>query len=255
LRVTSPRAWIALAALGLIVLTALAWAVFGRVADTVDARGVLLRRGGVRTVKATIAGKINHFLANAGQSVKKGDPLVEISAGEKQSIKILCPEDGLTLRRVAHTGETVKAGDDLLLYEPTSEPLQAVIYLPTSLGYRIESGQVVQVLPANAKPIESGFVRGSVVSASRFPVTLPEMTRRLQNETLARELFDAGLNLQVLVRLEADANSRSGCRWSSPLGNDIPLFSGTPCQARFVVQEFAPIQLVFPAQESFSGGP
>ncbi|MGA7497687.1 MAG: hypothetical protein WBX00_13260, partial [Isosphaeraceae bacterium] len=49
---TDPRGWLALAALGMVLAAVLVWACFGTVRVTVEAQGVLVRPGGVRTVAA-----------------------------------------------------------------------------------------------------------------------------------------------------------------------------------------------------------
>ena len=75
MQVTSPRGWIALLGLALLLVAAFVWSVAGTVTDTVDAQGVLLRENGLTPVTAPCDGVIETFLARTGVPLKKGTPL------------------------------------------------------------------------------------------------------------------------------------------------------------------------------------
>lgn len=260
IRVTRPWVWISLFAFGLILITACGWLAFGTVADTIEAPGVLMRKGGAKTLKASFGeksqadnriakGTIAKWLVAPGQSVRKNEPLVEIRLGEK-NLTVSCPvENAVILRQAAREGEEVNSDDALLFYELGDEPMQVLLYPSINSGYRAEPEMKVHISPANAKRIESGYLLGRIVSAGKFPVSERELTIRLQNEALARQLLAAGPSLQVLVELESDSDpqSRSGARWSSPTGRNVPLYSGIPCQARLIIRESSPIKFAFPA--------
>lgn len=70
--VTSPRGWIALSGLGLLLAAALAWGIFGRVADKVAGQGILVRSGGVLEVVAPAPGRISDISVAVGDSVHEG---------------------------------------------------------------------------------------------------------------------------------------------------------------------------------------
>ncbi len=75
-----PRSWIALAALGLLVLAALVWATFGRLDYRVDGLAVLLHEGSrIIAVTAPTDGRVVAVHVRKGQSVAKGDLLAELS--------------------------------------------------------------------------------------------------------------------------------------------------------------------------------
>src|SRR5437660_9580673 len=78
MQVTSPRAWIALAALGLLLVAALAWGLFGTVTTTVEGQGVLIRQGGVRTVTAPAPGVVGPILVQSGYEVGKDQELLRL---------------------------------------------------------------------------------------------------------------------------------------------------------------------------------
>lgn len=89
MQVTTPKAWLALCGAGVLVVTALVWAIFGRVATQVSGRGILIRPGGVLVVSAHGEGTIKDILAQPGQAITAGQAIAEL----------LQPELGLKLRQ------------------------------------------------------------------------------------------------------------------------------------------------------------
>ncbi|MBY0512335.1 MAG: hypothetical protein K2P78_00300 [Gemmataceae bacterium] len=251
IQVTRPWVWAVLAGVTLVIIAAVGWAVAGTVTDTVEVQGVLLRKEGVKPLKPLLGADekratVRRLAVVSGQRVHTGDLLAELEVGGAVR-RVLCPiDDAVILRRVASEGAEVGTDDALLLYEHRNEPLQALLYPPTTSGYRIEPGMSVRVTPANAKQVESGYLIGKVVSASKYPITPAELAARFQNEELVRQFLADGPRLQVLVELDGDPDSASGTKWSVGAGRNTPLFSGLPCQARVIIREFPPINLVFP---------
>ena len=248
-QVTPSWAWVSLAALGLILLAACGWVAFGKVTDTVEAKGVLMRKGGLKALKAGSDGVLRKFLAVSGDEKMRGQPLAEVQAGDAAK-RVSCADDIIVLRRVARESEPVKKDDVLLWYEVRDAPMRVLLYPPTTSGYRVEQGQKVRVMPSNAKQSESGYLVGEVLSAGKYPVLESELGARVQNEAMARQLLGAGPCLQVLVELDEDPTSKSRARWSSPTGKGVSLYSGIPCQAHIIIREDSPIGLLFPGLSS-----
>jgi hypothetical protein len=256
MQVTSPRGWIALAAFALLLFAALLWSLFGTVTNTIDGQGVLLRENGLQPLPAPEGGVVTRFLARSGDRVEKGEPLVRLTPPGQKPLRIDSPFNSRLLSRIAKEGESVKTGAPLLMLENLDEPLLARLYIPVSQGYQVEAHMRVQVWPASVRKDEFGFLLGRVVSASRFPITRQELTERLENEDLARQLTTGEPKLQILVELIADPRTTSGYQWSTTAGPPLELISGTPCQGRIIISEQRPIHLVFPALgESVGGNP
>jgi HlyD family secretion protein len=162
-------------------------------------------------------------------------------------VVIDCPYSARVLERIAKEGDTVETGSVLLILERLDEPLLTRLYLPVGVGYQIKSGMKVQVWPTHVNPSEFGYMFGQVRAAAKFPITPAEMLRRVENEDLVRELTATGPCLQVLVELTRDKWSADGYRWSSSKGPSVNLYHGMPCQARIIVGQRRPIQLLFPS--------
>lgn len=79
LQVTRPRAWIALAALGLLVGSAVVWGFEGRIPSRVAGQGILLRSGGVLEIAAGAGGPISDVAVNVGDTVREGQVVARIA--------------------------------------------------------------------------------------------------------------------------------------------------------------------------------
>ena len=79
LQVTRPRGWIALAALGLLVGSAVVWGFEGQIPSRVAGQGILLRSGGVLEIAAGASGRISDVAVNVGDTVREGQVVARIA--------------------------------------------------------------------------------------------------------------------------------------------------------------------------------
>ena len=77
--VISPSFWIAMTGLGVILLIALLWAIFGRIPFTVSTNGIYLDQGGMRSVVSETAGFVDEVYVSDGDSVTAGQKLAHIN--------------------------------------------------------------------------------------------------------------------------------------------------------------------------------
>ena len=82
LRLTSARAWIGLAAFGLLVGCALVWGVAGSLQTRVHGTGVLIRSGGVFAVSTTTGGRVTDVSVRAGTRVREGQVVARIEQAD-----------------------------------------------------------------------------------------------------------------------------------------------------------------------------
>lgn len=79
MQVTTPRAWLALAAAGMLLAGAFVWGLFGRVSDTVQGTGIILHEGGVYGIQALGSGVVLETTLSNGDSVSEGQIVVRIA--------------------------------------------------------------------------------------------------------------------------------------------------------------------------------
>jgi HlyD family secretion protein len=100
MQVTTPKSWLALAAFGALLTTALIWGIFGRIADQVHGKGILLRSGGIFVVATRGEGNVLEVLVRPGQVVTNGELLARVSQ----------PELEIRLRQARTNRDAVAAG-------------------------------------------------------------------------------------------------------------------------------------------------
>ncbi len=236
--VTSPRGWLALAGIGMVLAVAVLWGMFGRIYTSAKATGVLVRQGGMIRVLTPQDGEVSAVSVDVGDVVRRGDSLVQLTVDTpdegRTTRDIVCQQTGRVLYVAVIPGEPASEGDLLVGIELPQRPMQAVLYVSTKVGYQVQRGQSVQITPATAARYSSGPLLGVVQSAGRFPETRSSIFRVLQNPDWVDELLRRGPLLQIIVDLPQDKAIEE-------------YYFGTPCTAEISVSRQRPIELVFPA--------
>jgi multidrug efflux pump subunit AcrA (membrane-fusion protein) len=84
LQVTQLRGWLALGALGALIVIALVWSVVGSIPTNVVAHGVLIRPGGLTQLYAAADGSVIEVPVHEGQIVARGEPIVRLDQSTLQ---------------------------------------------------------------------------------------------------------------------------------------------------------------------------
>ncbi len=72
LRITSPRGWIWMVSVSLVIATALMWGIFGTIPTKVDGVGIFIDPGGVQPIIALGSGRLSSIKAKVGDQVTVG---------------------------------------------------------------------------------------------------------------------------------------------------------------------------------------
>jgi Biotin-lipoyl like len=230
--VTSPRGWIALAGLSVLLLLGIVWGFIGKIETTVDGSGVLVRPGAVFLIDVPAAGIVKEVHVDANQKVKAGDKLITLTVdepgGKTRDEIIRSLDTGRVLDVNVIKFDPVKKGASLLTMDSPEKPLDAVLYIPAKDGYKVQKNMPVQVFP-----VTGGAIFGKVKSAGRFPASRTAMQRSLQNPDWSNEVLQQGPVLEVIVELPNDADVQE-------------VLSGTPCMAVITISTRKPISFVLP---------
>ena len=79
MRVTDPRGWVALAAAGLVLVTALTWGIAGRIPESVSGTGMLVKSGGIFQVTPTAGGRVVDVAVGVGEEVAEGQVVARVA--------------------------------------------------------------------------------------------------------------------------------------------------------------------------------
>ena len=82
IQVTTPRGWLALSALGGLLVCAIAWGILGSIPTKVRGQGILMQTGGVFDILAETAGSIQDVYFAPGDAVQKGQIVARIAQPE-----------------------------------------------------------------------------------------------------------------------------------------------------------------------------
>lgn len=77
-QVTNPRGWLALVALGAMLLTALGWGIWGSIPAEATGEGILIRQGGVSDLVVAANGQVEDVLVKVGDVIAKGQTVARI---------------------------------------------------------------------------------------------------------------------------------------------------------------------------------
>jgi len=158
---------------------------------------------------------------------------------------VVSPFRGRVLEVIAEQGQVLERGGPLVSVEPVDSTLEAILYVAPTDGKKVFPGMSVNVAPVTIKPEEFGYIVGKVVSVSTFPRSRQGMQTVLGMKELAERFTKDGPPYEVRVNLLTDPAGASGYKWSSR-GPDMPVENGTLCTARIVVRTQSPVSLLIP---------
>jgi len=244
MRVVDPRRWIALGAVGVLLIGALIWAFVGRLDSSLKASCMIIPRGGTYNVTTTTAGTVYDVLVQRGDHVNEGQPVVIVERPDGTRTPVNAPFSGNVVELLATFGDYVDVGARILNFESDEEELGVLLYTTPAVSAGLRAGMDVRVTPATASPDTYGFLVSKIAEVAPYPSTHDGMLALLHNGTLTTQLFTAtgGTPVEVWVSPEK-ASTPTGFKWSSSDG-PTQLRSGTTCTADIVLGERRPIDLV-----------
>jgi hypothetical protein len=138
-------------------------------------------------------------------------------------------------------------GKGILVHpDASSDELMGLLYFDSDQANLIQPGTELVLIPDAMAASQSGGAQAFVESVAQPPITTLEAARQAEPSELTA-LQDG--SVQVVVKLEPDANNSSGYKWSV-LGSSQPsLVAGDTVTARVTLAQKAPITFVFPFLE------
>ncbi|HYH45857.1 MAG TPA: NHLP bacteriocin system secretion protein [Thermoanaerobaculia bacterium] len=172
--------------------------------------------------------------------------LRELETKLREDVNVRSSQAGRVLEVLVDRGDVVNPGSPVLSLEVLSEELVAVLFVPAATGKQVHPGMEVRLSPSTVKREEYGALLGRVRWVADYPSTARGMTRFLGNEALVTRLMQQGPPVRIDVALERDPTTHTGYAWSSSLGPNLQISSGTLATGSVVVRRERPIRLVIP---------
>lgn len=246
MRVADPRRWIALTAIGVLLIGALIWGFVGRIESTVQADCVIIPKSGTYDIVTTSQGTVRDVLVQRGDQLAAGEPVAVVETIDGARTEVLAPVSGEVIELLATFGDFVEVGTALVNFDQDEEDLAVLLYVSPSVSGELESGMEAHISPDTAAREQYGFLEGQVEEIAPFPSTRAGMRALLNNDTLADDLFDdsGGTPVEVWVTPEP-ASTPTGFEWSNSDG-PAQLRAGTLCTAQVELTERRPLELIQP---------
>lgn len=269
LRVTAPRERIVLAGIGVVLLAAAGWLLFGSIERTVTLDGLLIAPGARYDIVATEHGHLLEILIQPGERVEPGETVARQTVpGLERQIRNLRDRMNLLETEAAGTGggsaqsllEDARLA--LLQTEARRSAMESIVSqsggeitaLRRHPGEFVQPGAVVaQVLDGDEERMtavlrvaESTAGRVRPGMAAEIRLTLPEGgTRRLKGEVT--RVNPGPLPGWLAALPPAVWNSLSRIDLDLENGTSLTVPDGTPCSVRIWIGSQAPIALFKPA--------
>jgi HlyD family secretion protein len=114
MQVTDARGWIILSALGVVLVTAVAWGVLGSVSQDVPCSGMLVKSGGVFEISAPSTGRITDLAVRVGDTVTEGQVVARMS-DPNLAAKLFEAQAVLTELKIQHESIVVHGSKEVAL--------------------------------------------------------------------------------------------------------------------------------------------
>jgi HlyD family secretion protein len=134
----------------------------------------------------------------------------------------------------------------------TAPQLKTLAYFPLRIGKRLKVGMPVRVTPATVERERHGSIVGEVTRVSTFPVSAEAAGASIGSPEIVQALMQPGGMIEVEIKLEHDAKTRSGFKWTS-VGPELEFGAGITAGVRVTIDERAPITYLFPILRSLEG--
>jgi HlyD family secretion protein len=152
MQVTSPRGWLALLAIGGVLVGATAWGVLGTLPERIDGIGILIRGGGLREIRASGDGLLSKLEVRLDDTVLLNQVIGEVKGLGVAERVTQAREKADAARREA----VIAQAED----EATIEGLRATIqgYRSDIERVKAQLGKAQDDLPAKQKALDQGLI-------------------------------------------------------------------------------------------------
>lgn len=175
MQITSPRTWLALYALGGLVVLVILWSIFGKIPTKVAGQGILIRGDAVLAVTSPASGQITEFKVRPGDQVKPGDVVAVIG------------QSGLELR-IANQRQRLATliADDAAAREADAENLrQSLAALEAELAsvrqsivdYQADIAALTERLGVQEQLVQRGLLTRNTVLATRSQLNTTQQAK------------------------------------------------------------------------------
>ena len=242
----SPRGWIAVLVVAIIIAGGAVWAFAGSLPITASASGLLSHPQGISMLQSPVSGLVSDLSVAPGTKISAGQTVAEIRAGQQEQ-PVVSPFGGVVVNVAAATGQVVGAGSTVLTVERTDGPdthMVALLFVPASTAAEIIPGTNADIAVSSAPSAAFGLLLGKVASVSQYPLDPASLSNLLGGDSSLSGYTASGAPWLVTVDLTPKAGSPSGFAWTSAQGPPVSLHSLTSVTATLKLGSQTPVSFV-----------
>jgi len=243
----TPRGWIAVFVVMIIMAGAAVWVFAGRLPITVSANGLLSHPQGVSQVQSPVGGVVKDILVGPGTQVSPGQTIAEIGPGSTGEQPVVSPFQGQVVSVVTGVGQVVGPGSTVLTVERTdgaNGAMVALLFVPAPDAAEIAPGMPADLSVSSAPSAAYGLLRGTVAAVSRYPLYPAALTSLLGGDSALSGYTSSDAPWLVTVDLIPSAANSSGFAWTSTAGPPGPLHSLTSVTGTVTLGSQTPVSFV-----------
>jgi HlyD family secretion protein len=188
MQVTNPKGWLALAALGGLILAALAWGIYGSIPTEAVGEGILIRQGGIAELTAPAGGQIGEVTCAIGDVIKKGQVVATILQ-ESLNLQIRNANSKLKDLRSELQAASQTTQEQMRLQERDLAQQRA------NLARSIGAGKQQQKLLAERVEAQQKLLADGLITKQTLLAT-QEQLNTARDQTASLELQASGLDLK-----------------------------------------------------------
>ena len=171
----------------------------------------------------------------------------------EESTQVFSPIKGTVISLEAMEESMIQTGMTILNVEPLEPGLKVFMSVSAMKGKKIQPGMTAEITPTTVKREEYGYIFGTVIDISEFPITADSLLRLFNNRSFVEDAIRLGPLTSVNIEPVKDTTTRSGFKWSSQKGARVLVTVGTLCSGEVVVKLQSPISLVIPKLKEWIG--
>lgn len=247
-RFARPQGLLVLCVTIAVMTAACFWAVTGSVSSTMSAPGIITHARGSYILQSPVAGQITGVLAEEGQTLPAGAPLLKVRTEQGNRVVSTMAAGRLTTL-AATIGAVVTTGADVASVERIDgpdDPLTVLLYVQGGIGSTPAVGAQVDLTVQSVPSQQYGVLRGRVSAVGRSPRTQAQIARFLGDGQLGAQFARQGRPTEVRVRLDRSSATKSGYRWSSAEGPPYAIDSMTLATGAVHLADRRPIDWLLP---------
>ena len=245
--ITSPKSWLALIAVTVIIVITVIWSIVGTIPETITTKGIVSSLVGSNSVYTQDAGKVVSMLVRSGDKLSLGDPVMTYRNSSGETMVIYSDQVGTVSDLVVKKDDEFTPGKDVIRVTPKAEASQMVVcYVPLAQAKKLERGMQVNITLDSLDSNSYGNMVARIINIDAYATPTQGISSVIGSDNnLVSTFTKDGAVVAVACELYPDASTFSGYYWSNSKGAEVNVQNGSLVTAKIVTDTVAPITKLF----------